>query len=449
MDTLRKLYTVVAENIRKAREKQPRQETLPPKLQVNDLVLVKDPESAVFEPRYMPNYRITAIFGRNRIEVQDERGNKSLRCAAHVKACHPVDKVVDQLPPQTVYEQYGRASKLLIHPKDVPQIPLQLFNEQQQPEEIQKLTTETPILVDTTDESGSQKETSESGEPEGIDVFAMDWAEDTPIAIDTYDESRSRCLDVMIETAKLKTQQELLTRRRDYNTIDTCDESKNRGLKVITKTVQIENPEEPSKRMRGVNVVDDSDESRNRLTKKKPQYNTAPNNAGSVALRGSKDNCINISDASRTRCHRPVLSSMCDSTQGGNFCINLNDTTGRISEVTQPSKSVCDCDDESRCRSNRCNRCSLSTNQHTPQLAAPAFLDGCIVPTVVNTIGIDKRGVTNKQGSTKQDSLLMGNKWLSSTFSKLTSSVLGRSGQGNADNINETSDHKIDFNFFL
>ena len=102
MDTLRKLYTVVAENIRKAREKQPRQGTTPPKVQVNDLVLVKDPESAVFEPRYMPNYRVTAIFGRNRIEVQDEKGNKSLRRAAHVKVCQPVDKVIDQLPPQTV-----------------------------------------------------------------------------------------------------------------------------------------------------------------------------------------------------------------------------------------------------------------------------------------------------------------------------------------------------------
>ena len=132
MDTLRKLYTVVAENIRKAREKQPRQGTTPLKVQVNDLVLVKDLESAVFEPRYMPNYRVTAIFGRNRIEVQDEKGNKSLRRAAHVKVCQPVDKVIDQLPPQTVYQQYGRVSKLLIHPKDVPHIPFHLFDERQQ-----------------------------------------------------------------------------------------------------------------------------------------------------------------------------------------------------------------------------------------------------------------------------------------------------------------------------
>ena len=47
MDTLHKLYTVAAENIRRAREKHPWQETVEHKFQVIDLVLVKDPESAV------------------------------------------------------------------------------------------------------------------------------------------------------------------------------------------------------------------------------------------------------------------------------------------------------------------------------------------------------------------------------------------------------------------
>ena len=51
MDTLCKLYTVAAENIRRAREKHPRQEAAVPRFQVNDLVLVKDPDLAVFEPR--------------------------------------------------------------------------------------------------------------------------------------------------------------------------------------------------------------------------------------------------------------------------------------------------------------------------------------------------------------------------------------------------------------
>ena len=76
MDTLHKLYTVAAKNIGRAREKHPCQETVEHKFQVNDLVLVKDPESAVFEPRYMPNYRIVVIHGKNRIEVQDEKGNR-------------------------------------------------------------------------------------------------------------------------------------------------------------------------------------------------------------------------------------------------------------------------------------------------------------------------------------------------------------------------------------
>ena len=83
-----------------------------------------------FEPRYMPNYRIVAIHGKNRIEVQDEKGNKSIRRSGHVKPCQPNEKVCHQLPPQEVYEQYGRTCKLLIHPKDVPHIPLEVFKEQ-------------------------------------------------------------------------------------------------------------------------------------------------------------------------------------------------------------------------------------------------------------------------------------------------------------------------------
>ena len=160
MDTLRKLYTVVAENIHKAREKHPRQKSPCPKLEVNDLVLVKDPDSSVFEPRYMLNYRVTAIYGRNRIKVQDEKDNKSVRRAAHVKHCEPVDKVIGQLPPQTVYEQYGRMSKLLIHPKDIPRIPLELFNGQSQVGKIEETGIELSLMSDTFDDSKSQAESS-------------------------------------------------------------------------------------------------------------------------------------------------------------------------------------------------------------------------------------------------------------------------------------------------
>ena len=163
MDTLRKLYTVAAENIRRAREKHPRQEAAVPRFQVNDLVLVKYPDSAAFEPRYMPNYRIVAIHGKNRIEVQDEKGHKSIRRSGHVKPCHLAEKVCHQLPSQEVYEQYGRTSKLLIHPRDIPHIPLEVFREQRQIEksenhniELSLIDSQKELLVDNHDESRSR-----------------------------------------------------------------------------------------------------------------------------------------------------------------------------------------------------------------------------------------------------------------------------------------------------
>ena len=122
MDTLRRLYTVVVQNIRKAREKLPKKEEEPHNFKVNDMVLVKDPDAAVFEPRYQPNFRVTAIFGNNRIEVQDEKGHKSLRRSAHVKYIVPSEKVIQQLPSEQVVKNYGRSTKLLLASKDIPDL---------------------------------------------------------------------------------------------------------------------------------------------------------------------------------------------------------------------------------------------------------------------------------------------------------------------------------------
>ena len=86
------------------------------------MVLVKDPDAAVFEPRYQPNFRVTAIFGNNRIEVQDKRGHKSVRRSAHVKYIAPSEKVVNQLPSEEVVKNYGRSTKLLLASKDIPEL---------------------------------------------------------------------------------------------------------------------------------------------------------------------------------------------------------------------------------------------------------------------------------------------------------------------------------------
>ena len=120
MDTLRRLYMIVVQNIRKAREKLLKKEEEPHNFKVNDMVLVKDPDAAVFEPRYQPNFRVTAIFGNNRIEVQDEKGHKSIRRSAHVKYIAPSKKVVKQLLSEQVLKNYGRSSKLLLAERNIP-----------------------------------------------------------------------------------------------------------------------------------------------------------------------------------------------------------------------------------------------------------------------------------------------------------------------------------------
>ena len=122
MDMLRRLYTVVVQNIRKAREKVPTKEEEPHNFKVNDMVLVKDPDATVFEPRYQPNFRVTAIFGKNRIEVQEERGHKSVRRSAHVKYIEPSEKVEKQLPSKEEIKNYGRSAKLLLAPRDIPDL---------------------------------------------------------------------------------------------------------------------------------------------------------------------------------------------------------------------------------------------------------------------------------------------------------------------------------------
>ena len=57
MDTLRRLYTIVVENICKARENKLKasEEKKPHSFKINNMVLVRDPDAAVFKPRYQPN----------------------------------------------------------------------------------------------------------------------------------------------------------------------------------------------------------------------------------------------------------------------------------------------------------------------------------------------------------------------------------------------------------
>ena len=70
----------------------------------------------------MPNYRVVAIHGPNRIVVRDEKGNETLRRASHLKVCDWKQKVGSMAPEQEEYDKFGRNTKLLIHPKDIPDL---------------------------------------------------------------------------------------------------------------------------------------------------------------------------------------------------------------------------------------------------------------------------------------------------------------------------------------
>ena len=149
VDTLRRLYTVVVQNICKAREKIPKKQEEPHSFKVNDMVLVKDPDAAVFEPKYQPNFRVTAIFGNNRIEEQDECGHKSIRRSAHVKHIEPSEKIVQQLLSEQVLKSYGRSSKLLLAAKDIPNLQFDVAESEERDESAVRTDVVEIIDVDT------------------------------------------------------------------------------------------------------------------------------------------------------------------------------------------------------------------------------------------------------------------------------------------------------------
>ena len=379
MNTLRKLYTVVAENIRRAREKQPQQEPPPTKLQVNDLVLVKDPESAAFDPKYMPNYRITAVYGRNRIEVQDERGNKSVRRAAHVKICEPVDKVINQLPPQAVYEQYGRRSKLLIHPKDVPEVPLQLFGQHQKE----------PGKIDECDESQSRAETDvmvhEISHKDGCGMKLMN---SQPVSSDTIDASWNHQGQQQVE--------------------------EHYGASLVTNDLpQMD--------------IDSIDESRNRLNIVTLYKSTAEIKLGMTRDCVCTQDDIDTSDESRSRLQSSSLGIVLNSERELLKVteVDPDETDQEIAgQIWNPGPTVCNPDKELRSRQARC---SMSTDQQIQQPVTPVVQNGSIGTTVVNKQDVDKCWVTNKHTNVKQDSISVSNQWLSSAFSKITFGVWGKS----------------------
>ena len=133
LDALQHLYTVTGENLRRARQKENTETemSLQNDLKMGDLVLVRDINAGIFEPKYSPNYRIIAIYGNNHITVKAPDGKVQVWHRGHIKKIDPVDKVISLLPSMEDYQKFGRKTKLLIHPDNIPDTNISLPNRKQ------------------------------------------------------------------------------------------------------------------------------------------------------------------------------------------------------------------------------------------------------------------------------------------------------------------------------
>ena len=148
MDALQRMYQVTAHNLKQAREKESDPEERRQKFKVGDLVLTKDINTNVFDPKFTPDFRVVAIYGPNNIKVKDAAGKTQVRRAAHLKLMDPVDRVISQLPAKETFEKFGRNCKVQLPVKNIPDLQITLPKPQLEgkldgyPSEISKETGE-------------------------------------------------------------------------------------------------------------------------------------------------------------------------------------------------------------------------------------------------------------------------------------------------------------------
>ena len=132
----------MADNLKRAREKEntETETNLQNDLKIGDLVLVRNVNSGIFEPKYSSNYRIIAIYGNNHIAVKASEGKVQVQRKGHIKKIDPVDKVISLIPSAEDYQKFGRKTKLLIHPDNIPDTNISLPSRKQA-----KMTSESEI----------------------------------------------------------------------------------------------------------------------------------------------------------------------------------------------------------------------------------------------------------------------------------------------------------------
>ena len=213
-----------------------------------------------------------AIHGKNRIEVQDEKGHKSIRWSGHVKPCHPAEKVCHQLPSQEVYEQYGRTTKLLIHPRDIPHIPLEVFREQRQIEkledhniELSLIDSQKELLVDNHDELRNRV-----GNENLVEDPTKDQSTVQVCILEVHSERDTMQPSLMVPKGEVNKKNSGHSPATPVNSIeiDTSDDSKNRCQEIVTGAWKGESGESCTDHVEKSSDIDTGDDSTSRLQKK-------------------------------------------------------------------------------------------------------------------------------------------------------------------------------------
>ena len=120
LESLHKMYLIVAENLQKARirDKSPKKWTHT--IRPNDLVMVKKHLRKTFDPKYGGIFHVLSIKG-NQAQVTPVglKHDPQMVHVSHLKEVFPVDIIIDKIPD---YSTFGRKTKLAIHPDQIPDL---------------------------------------------------------------------------------------------------------------------------------------------------------------------------------------------------------------------------------------------------------------------------------------------------------------------------------------
>ena len=121
LQSLRNMYLVIAENLRKARERNitphPKK---PAPIQQNQLVTLKVHIRKALDPRYEGTYRVIRIKG-NQVELA-RNGTVAPTKWAHISHLKPLlraDEIIEHLPKGSVF---ARKTKLALNPDKIPDL---------------------------------------------------------------------------------------------------------------------------------------------------------------------------------------------------------------------------------------------------------------------------------------------------------------------------------------